>query len=186
MIRDFVIAFAAGLAFGLVALLFKAHLLLALIVGLLVCVTVIAWLERGLVLHRTPLRVKVRERRWDNWRNFALIGAFRVEITNTTALPIRISSIVFTVDGPWTPWAVGDDNGAADRESRERTESHRYGPPLLIHSEVPARRSISGWYVTAISRNPQGGTPNCKLIIKDGLGNRYTALVPAQTPKAYS
>jgi hypothetical protein len=110
-----------------------------------------------------------------------------VKVINTTASRIRIGSVAFTVDGvAWNSQTSREEISAAEREAEQRIEGHRYGPPLLIHSEVPARSSVSGWYATAVARDPRGGAPECKLIVKDGIGNSYEALIRAQEPKTYS
>jgi hypothetical protein len=135
-----------------------------------------------------PLVVRLKEPPlWENYKYIALIGAFHVEITNTTDRPIRIASYAFTSDNrglrSWEFDATGEEHLAVRRETWARQEDHRYGPALRIHGEVPAHQSVSGWFVTAVTRDPMGGTPACTIIVKDDLGNECQVTVERQEPQ---
>lgn len=137
-----------------------------------------------------PLVVKIKGNpQWENWKYIAWIAAFHVQITNTTDQRILIASFGFTTDNrglqPWESTATNEQHGSVEGEIGAKQERSYYGAPLRTQNQVPARDSVSGWFVTAVTRDPAGGTPRCMIIVKDDIGNQYTATVPAQEPKVY-
>jgi hypothetical protein len=146
------------------------------------------WIAMGTygVTGLPALIVTLRDSQWENWKYVALLAALHVEITNTTNRAILIASYAFTTDNrglpSWESSATGDQHIEVMREINARQEGHRYGPSLRIHSEVPARDSVSGWFVTAVTRDPAGGTPECVFIVKDDIGNEYPVTIERQEP----
>ena len=135
-----------------------------------------------------PLLVRLKEPpQWENWKYVAMIAAFHVEIRNTTDRPIMVGSYAFTTDNrglpDWESTAIGEEHIGVHREIHARHENHHYGPQLRLHSEVPAHESVSGWFVTAVTRDPAGGTPECSIIVKDDIGNEYQLTVGRQDPQ---
>jgi hypothetical protein len=137
----------------------------------------------------SALVVKIKDDRWENWNYVALIVGLKVEITNTTDRAILIAAYAFTYDScgnpPWDFQASGEESVALRREVYARQTGRRYGPSLLIHSEVPPHESVSGWFVQAVTRRPMGGTPRCTVIVKDDIGNQYRATIPQQDPQIH-
>jgi hypothetical protein len=135
-----------------------------------------------------PLMVRLLEPpQWENWKYIALIGAFHIEITNTTGRAILIGSFAFTTDNrglaSWESNATDVQHIEIRREVHARQEGHRYGPSLRIHSQVPAHATVSGWFVTAVTRNPAGGTPECTFMVQDDIGNEYPVTIERQDPQ---
>ena len=116
-----------------------------------------------------------------------MIAAFHVQITNATARVVLIASFGFTTDNrglqPWTFTATNEERAALGGEIGARLKRGHYGPTLRTHKQVLAHESVSGWFVTAVTRDPAGGTPKCTIIVADDIGNEYPVTVERQEPK---
>lgn len=137
-------------------------------------------------LHRKALSVRIVDVRWDNYKYIALIGGFRVRVKNTTGTRVMISGVSSTNDRGLPNWrgtASAAQVNEVDTEIFQRLEGHQYGPPLRMHSEVPAHETVSGWFVVAATRDPSGGTPAVSIVVTDDLGNQYEAHVKRTEPR---
>jgi hypothetical protein len=139
------------------------------------------------MVNAPDLIVTIMKSQFENWKHIALIAALRVKITNTTGDMIRLSTIGFTYDPEGKPGSgtnlSADERLEIDRELRARRERQHYGIPIHNYATIPARESISGWVVEAVTRDPAGGTPRCTVVIKDELGNEYRATLPKREPQ---
>jgi hypothetical protein len=127
----------------------------------------------------SPLVVEIIETQFEDWRRVAvLIAAFRVKITNTTDRAIQVSGYAVTCDSPsWMFQVTGGERLALQREMAARAQDQRYGVPLRNFSMIPAKESVSGWMITAVSRDPAGDTPECVITVSDDLDSEYRTVV---------
>ena len=130
------------------------------------------------------LSVKVKDTpQWQGVNGQIRVIATEVELTNRTRDAIRIEECEFAYEG---------SAGILEKVQLSRTQalafddiSRKYYPQLKGFAEVPPHKSISGWYVAPVRRNPVGGTPKCVITVKDTIGNLYYATIPAQKPQVY-
>jgi len=137
-----------------------------------------------------PLVVNIlADSRFVSWRNSTMIAALHVEIENTTEKEILIDGYEFTCDNEgqplWDHRASNDERISVLQEIKRRDECHEHGQPLQNFTRIASRNRISGWFLMPVSRNPGGGTPGCKIAVRDVLGNRYLAKLPRQEPRTY-
>jgi hypothetical protein len=135
------------------------------------------------------LIVTIIDNKFENWHYIALLAAFHVQIENTTDADILVASYGFTCDyeglQPWDHQASGDNIMCLRREIHRRQERQEYGPTLRNYARILAGTRISGWYLTAVTRNPRGGTPECVVVVTDDIGNEYRAVLAKQEPQIY-
>jgi hypothetical protein len=186
LITNGVMSVGAGLGTSLIALVSQPHLVVVLSAGVLACVGVIAVRQIFRARkRRPPLIVKVNgSPQWQTLNDKIRVIAAEVELTNRTRNAIRIEECEFTYE---------DSRGILERVQLTRNEAlafdriaQHYYPQLKGFAEVSPHRSIFGWYVAPVSRNPVGGTPKCVVTVKDAIGNLYYATIPAQKPQIYS
>ncbi len=139
---------------------------------------------------RPPLVVTILEdSKFSNWRHMAMIAALHVEVENTTDAPIDVQGYGYTFDTEgaslWSHEASSEDRLAIEREMHRRDQAQEYGQPLRIYGRIPARSRVSGWVLLAVNRKPQGGTPECTVIVTDDVGNEYRAKLPKREPQIY-
>ena len=184
LILEWSIALGGGLLSSLIAFLNQAHLAVALGIGVLIC-AVIAVAGPALTRKRARLTAKIISRRWENLNSAFWMLAVEVEIKNRTGGSIKIEGYEFTYE---TSSGILESAQLSDEDSRavkHAASSDRYFPPLPRYVEIPARRSVSGWYVAPVARNPAGGTPKCIITVIDEIGNRYKLVISAQEPHTY-
>jgi hypothetical protein len=183
LVRDRLGSLSVGLIASLLASII-AHLFAGLIITTLACIAALITAEAIIMWkHRQPLSVNLQSSQWDNLSDVNRMVAAEFEISNRTSRPIRIESYEFgyeRADGLLESAQISESEALAIDSIAKR-----YYPPLDGFVEVPARRSICGWYVAPVSRNPAGGTPKCILTVKDYIGNLYYAIIPAQQPHIY-
>jgi hypothetical protein len=126
---------------------------------------------------------------FENWRYIALIAALHVQVENTTDRPVLVGGYAFTYDAggepSWETQEPGQEVMSLQREISRRNERQQYGQPLRNFARIPARETISGWFLTAVSRPPTGGTPAGIVIISDDVRNEYRATLPRREPQIY-
>jgi hypothetical protein len=131
----------------------------------------------------------MEDSRFEDWQYIALIAALHVQVENTTDTDILVKGYGFTYDNEgrplWDHQASDDDRRSVEGEIHRRLERQEYGQPLINYMRIPARTRISGWYVTDVTRNPSGGTPECTVIVRDDTGNQYRAVLPKREPRIY-
>jgi hypothetical protein len=180
-----VMSVGAGLGTSLIALVAQPHLVVVLGAGVLACAGMIAV---GMIFRarrrRPPLIVKVRDTpQWQSLNDETKIIAAEVELTNRTRDAIRIEECEFTYEGSGgileSIQLSGNDTLAFDDIVQH------YYPQLKGFAEVLPHKSISGWCIAPVRRNPVGGTPKCVVTVKDTIGNLYYATIPAQKPQVY-
>jgi hypothetical protein len=186
LIMNGVMSVGAGLGTSLIALVAQPHLVVVLSAGVLVCAGVIAVRQIFRARkRRPPLIVRVKDTpRWQGLNDKIRVIAAEVEFTNRTRDAIRIEECEFSYEG---------SDGILERVQLSGNETlafddiaHHYYPQLKGFAEVPPHKSISGWYVAPVRRNPVGGTPKCVVTVKDIIGNLYYVTIPAQRPQVYS
>jgi hypothetical protein len=186
LIMNGVISVGAGLFTSLIALVAQPHLVVVLGAGVLACAGVIAIRQTVRARkRRPPLIVKVKDTpQWRGLNDNIRVIAAEIELTNKTRDAIRIEECELNYEG---------FGGILERVRLSGNEmlafddiAQHYYPQLKGFAEVPPRKSISGWCVAAVRRNPFGGTPKCVVTVKDTIGNLYYATIPAQTPQVYS
>jgi hypothetical protein len=178
------IALGGGLLSSLIAFLDQAHPVVALSIGVLVC-AMITVLGIALPRKRAPLAVKIEDMIWETLNSAFWALALKVDMKNRTSRSVKIvscESVHEASDGTLVSAQLSDEDSRAVEYT---ADSKRYFPPLLRYPEIPARRSVSGWYVTPVARNPAGGTPKCIITVIDEIGNRYKLVIPAQEPHTY-
>jgi len=186
LIMNGVMSVGAGLGTSLIALVAQPHLIIVLSAGVLACAGMIAIRQIFRARkRRPPLIVKVKDTpQWRGLNDKTRVIVAEVELTNRTHDAIRIEECEFTYEG---------SGGILERVQLSENQmlafddiAQHYYPQLKGFAEVPPRKSISGWCVAAVRRNPVGGTPKCVVTVKDTIGNLYYATIPAQAPQVYS
>jgi hypothetical protein len=136
-----------------------------------------------------PIVVQIIDYRFENWHQVALIASLHVEVKNTTNKDILLQSYGFTVENegrtPWEHHVSGEDRLSVTREIERRMGRHDPGMPIRKFMRIPAHDTVSGWYWSAVTRIPTGGSPGCTFIVEDDVGNRYQAKIPKSEPKTY-
>lgn len=178
LVRDYSIALGAGLLASLTAFAARAHQIMVLSAGVLVCGAISTVLGMISVRRRrAPLKLRIKGNpEWRNLDQVSMRVAFEVEVSNKTRNTITIQGYSFTYQYPGGSLhnaQIGDDD-----------MTHHY-PRLDHYSEVQAHKSISGWCVAKVDHNPAGGAPSCTVVVKDIFGNTYSATIPAREPQNY-
>lgn len=192
-IREWFLSLTAGLIASLIASLIayetRAHLLEGIAVAILACFVVIGAIHMTMTiaiprrLRRRPLVVRITGNpQWLDQRNDIWILATELKIKNRTREAVGIRGYEIEYETPSGIRARTQPSDEDVRAVEQVTNSDSYFPPLHRFHDVPARKSISGWYVAAVSRDPAGGTPKCVVTVIDIIGRRYSRTIPAQQP----
>ena len=136
-----------------------------------------------------PLAVRIRTDSRFEPLGQCRVAAMHVEAENTTDRDIPIAGFEFSCDSEgqphWDRQVTNDQRMQVAQEITRRQNDQVYGPSLEDIRLIPARSSVSGWYLVPVSRNPAGGTPECTLIVEDDMGNKYLARLPRREPRTY-
>lgn len=137
-----------------------------------------------------PLLVRILpDSRFEKWTRSVMIAALHVAVENTTDKELSIDGyeFIFSNDGhfSWDYQVANDEQISALQEIKRRDQCQENGRPLRALEQISAGNRISGWLLTAIPRNPAGGTPECTIVVMDDIGNKYTAKLPRQEPRTY-
>lgn len=185
--KNSVISVGAGFVVGLIAYMEQPHLLVVFIVGIVVCVAMLAGLPAFRPRRSRPqLAVKIKGTpQWHTLNDKYRIVAVPVDVTNKMRRRrTRIGGYDFHYEGP---------DGSPERihlNGNEKAEfdniAQGYYPLLTGFSAILPHTTISGWYVAAVPRNPlTGETPRCVITVKDGDENVYRATISAHRPQIY-
>jgi hypothetical protein len=181
-----VMSVGAGLGTSLIVLVAQPHLVVVLGAGALACVGVIAVRQLFRARkRRSPLIVKVKDTpQWQGLNGKIRVIATEIEFTNRTRDVIRIEECDFAYEG--SAGILESVQLSGNETLAFNAIARNYYPQLKRFAEVPPHKSVSGWYVAPVRRNPAGGTPKCVVTVKDTIGNLYYATIPAQKPQVYS
>jgi|HubBroStandDraft_4_1064222.scaffolds.fasta_scaffold28509_3 hypothetical protein len=183
LMQDAAVALAAGLVCGLIAALASAHVVLASCIGIAACIAGVFGLQFVSRRGRRALMAGLISHRWLVWRGHLLLTA-KVQVRNRSKGDVQIdTSFTYTPSGRAETLQLSSDDELA---FKELVESELYFPPLSGFRSVPARSPISGWHLALVPRDPAGGTPPCKIIIQDVIGNRYEICVEQQKPHTFA
>jgi hypothetical protein len=181
LIRGWAIALGGGLLGSLIAHLAHAHLVLALSIGVAACILVAVALSSWRTRRRSRLVIGIQGTPlWTPLNQSFWIVAAMVEAKNRTGATIGIQGAELTCEGSASAIGNEDLSDEVARAVARIASSDHYFPPLSGFSEIPAHRSISGWFVAAVRRNPAGGTPMCIITLKDEIDSQYKVIIPAQ------
>lgn len=137
-----------------------------------------------------PLVVKILpDSRFEGWQQSIMIAILHVEVENTTDKDILIDGYEFTYDTEgrplWDHQGTNDEQISVLQEINRRDQSQEHGQPLQKFRRIAARNRISGWFLRPVPRSLAGGTPECTVVVRDDIGNRYPAKMPRQEPRTY-
>ncbi len=140
--------------------------------------------------HVPPLEVEFFERaRFEDWHRIALIAALPVLVRNTTGADILIQGYAITVDNegrlPWEHQVSVQDRDSVGREIQRRIDRQEPGISIWNFLRIPAHGTVHGWFTSAITRVPTGGSPACTIVVRDQLNNMYRKTYPKEESRTY-
>jgi hypothetical protein len=140
--------------------------------------------------HVAAIEVEFFDRaRFEDWYRIALIGALPVLVRNNTDRDILVQGYAITVDNegrlPWDHQVSSQDRDSVNREIRRRIDRQEPGISIWNFLRIPAHGTVHGWFLSAVTRIPTGGSPACTIVVRDEMNNTYRKTYPKEEPHAY-
>lgn len=137
-----------------------------------------------------PLMVKIQlDSQFNRWENSLWIAILNVSMENTTSKDVLIDSFEFTYSNegrlPWEHQVTDAEQASVVQEIERLYQAREHGQPLKGLTHIAAGNRLSCYHLAPVPRDPEGGTPECKIVIKDGMGNKYPARLPRQEPRTF-